>query len=98
LGCNDVAICGKIVEIGSLRYTPAGIQVAELKISHTSRQIEAGLSRLVECEIAAVALGQMAETLSGAKAGTEVKLTGFLSKKSRMNWQLVLHVNNIDFI
>ena len=54
--------------------------------------------RLVECEIAAVVLGQMAVTLSETKAGAEVKLTGFLTKKSRMNWQLVLHVNNIDFI
>lgn len=98
MGCNHVAISGKLVEIGSLRYTPAGVQVTEFKITHTSRQTEAGRLRLVECEIAAVVLGQMAVTLSETKAGAEVKLTGFLAKKSRMNWQLVLHVNNIDFI
>ena len=61
-------------------------------------QIEAGRSRQVECEIAAVALGQMAEIVSGIAAGTAVKLAGFLARKSRMSVQLVLHVNNIDSI
>ncbi len=98
MDCNQTAICGKIVEIGGLRYTPAGVAVTELKISHVSRQTEAGRSRQVECEISAVALGQMAETISGITAGTVVRLTGFLAKKSRMSLQLVLHVNNIDSI
>ncbi|SEL39242.1 primosomal replication protein N [Nitrosovibrio tenuis] len=96
MNCNQTAICGKIVEIASLRYTPAGVAVTEFKISHVSRQIEAGRSRQVECEVSAVALGQMAEIISRVTAGTAVKLVGFLAKKSRMSLQLVLHVNNID--
>lgn len=96
MSCNETAICGKIVEIGGLRYTPAGIAVTEFKISHVSRQLEAGRPRQVECEIAAVALGKMAETVAGIAAGTAVKLAGFLARKSRMSTQLVLHVNNID--
>jgi primosomal replication protein N len=98
LSCNETAICGKIVEIGGLRYTPAGIAVTEFKISHVSRQIEAGKPRQIECEIAAVALGQMAETVSGIRTGSAVKLAGFLARKSRMSMQLVLHVSNIDSI
>lgn len=98
MGCNDVAICGKVVETSALRYTPAGVPVAEFKISHASRQIEAGQSRQVECEIFAVALGQMAEAVSGVETGISLKLTGFLARKSRMNPQLILHVNGIDFI
>ena len=98
MNCNQIAICGKIIEIGSLRYTPAGVAVTEFKITHVSRQIEAGRSRQVECEIAAVALGQMAEIISGIATGTAVKLAGFLARKSRMSMQLVLHVNNIDSI
>ena len=98
MSCNETAICGKIVEIGCLRYTPAGIAVTEFKISHVSRQIEAGKPRQVECEIAAVALGQMAETISGIATGSAVKLAGFLARKSRMSMQLVLHVNSIDSI
>jgi len=98
LACNQVVVCGTIVEIGSLRYTPAGIAVNEFKISHLSRQIEAGRPRQVECEIAAVALGQTAEVISRITAGTAVKLAGFLAKKNRMGSQLVLHVNSIDVI
>jgi primosomal replication protein N len=98
LSCNETAICGKIVEIGGLRYTPAGIAVTEFKISHVSRQIEAGKPRQIECEIAAVALGQMAETVSGIRTGSAVRLVGFLARKSRMSMQLVLHVSNIDSI
>jgi primosomal replication protein N len=96
LNCNQVVICGKILEIGSLRYTPAGVAVAEFKISHVSRQIEAGKPRQVECEISAVALAQVAEIVAGVTPGTEMKLVGFLARKSRMSLQLVLHVNNID--
>ncbi|SCX82844.1 restart primosome assembly protein PriB [Nitrosospira sp. Nl5] len=72
--------------------------MAEFKVSHVSRQIEAGMARQVECEIFAVALAQMAETVIGITAGTKVKLIGFLAKKSRMSSQLVLHVNTIDLI
>lgn len=72
--------------------------MAEFKISHISRQIEAGKPRQVECEISAVALAQMAETIASIALGTKVKSIGFLAKKSRMSLQLVLHVNNVDLI
>lgn len=98
MNCNQTVICGRIIKIGDLRYTPAGVPVAEFRISHISRQIEAGTPRQVECEISAVALAQMAETISGMALGTKVKSTGFLAKKSRMSLQLVLHINNIDLI
>lgn len=69
----------------------------ELRISHASRQMEAGLPRQVECEISAVALGEMANSLSRLKSGDAVKLTGFLAKRSRASSQLILHVNNAEF-
>lgn len=72
--------------------------MAEFRISHVSRQIEAGKPRQVECEISAIALAKVAETIVDITPGTKMKLIGFLAKKSRMSLQLVLHVNNIDFI
>jgi primosomal replication protein N len=98
LNWNQTVICGKIIEIGSLRYTPAGVPVTEFRIIHVSRQIEAGKPRRVECEVAAVALAQMAESIARITPGTRVKLAGFLAKKGRMSLQLVLHVNKIDLI
>ena len=56
------------------------------------------MPRQVECEISAVALAQMAKTVAGLKPGREVKLTGFLAKRSRMSLQLVLNVNNLEFV
>lgn len=72
--------------------------VTEFRIIHVSRQIEAGKPRRVECEVAAVALAHMAESISRTAPGTMVKLGGFLAKKGRMSLQLVLHVDKIDLI
>jgi primosomal replication protein N len=96
LNCNRTEICGTITEIGSLRYSPAGVAVIEFKIRHVSRRVEAGKPRQVECEVSAVALAQLAEIVTSLAPGAAVKLTGFLTKKSRMSFQLVLHVNRID--
>ncbi|MDN5936787.1 MAG: primosomal replication protein N, partial [Nitrosospira sp.] len=93
MNCNQTVICGTIIQVDGLRYTPAGVAVTEFKISHVSRQIEAGKLRQIECEISAIALSRLAETVAGMTTGDKVKLTGFLAKKSRMSLQLVLHVS-----
>jgi primosomal replication protein N len=98
LHCNQTVICGRVIEKGSLRYTPAGVAVAEFKIDHASRQIEAGKPRKVECEIPVVALAQSSEIVAAITPGTMVRVAGFLAKKSRMSLQLVLHASKIDFI
>jgi primosomal replication protein N len=98
LNCNQTVICGEITEISGLRYTPAGVAVAEFKINHASRQIEAGQERRVGCELSAVALAQQAERIGGMMPGIRVRLTGFLARRSRMSPQLVLHVNNLEHI
>ena len=81
-----------------MRYTPAGVAVAEFKINHASRQIEAGQERQVGCELSAVALAQLAERTASMMPGIRVRLTGFLAKRSRMSLQLVLHVSNLENI
>lgn len=95
MDCNQTVICGKIIKLSVLRYTPAGVAVIELEVSHASHQMEAGISRQVVCEIFAVALGQIAIIISDIKIGSMVKLTGFLAKKSRISQLLVLHIDNV---
>jgi len=68
------------------------------RIDHASEQSEAGVRRQVECEMACVALGQMAQLLAGAKPGDVLRLTGFLSAKSLKSRTPVLHVNAIEFL
>ena len=89
---------GSLLELAALRYTPAGIPALNFRIAHASAQTEAGVNRQVECEMACVALGQMAQLLVGAKPGDALRLSGFLSAKSLKSRTLVLHVNAIEFL
>jgi primosomal replication protein N len=81
-----------------LRYTPAGIPVSEGWLQHSSSQTESGGERLVEVEIAVVALGETARWLEASPLGGTVKLTGFLAAKSRNSKTPVLHVNTLEFL
>jgi len=95
---NELTITGSIIELAPLRHTPAGVPVLNFRIAHASEQIEAGLSRKVECELQAVSLGQAAILLRGAKPGDGVKLSGFLAAKTTQSKQPVLHVEHIEFL
>lgn len=95
---NQTVICGKIIRIDPLRYTPVGKAVIEFEVSHTSRQIEAGIERLVIFKIFAVALADMAKVVSRLEVGSSVKLTGFLAKRNKISSQLALHVAHIDIL
>lgn len=87
-----------MIAVEALRYTPAGIPVAGLRIEHQSRQIEAGIPREVQCEMTVAALGKNAEQAARFKVGDVVRVEGFLARRSRNSTQLVLHANLIELI
>lgn len=91
-------LTGKLLELATLRYTPAGIPALNFRIAHSSEQTEADTRRMVECEMPALALGQTALLLAGAKPGDQLRLTGFLAAKSLKSRAPVLHVNEIEFL
>lgn len=93
---NQVVITGKIHELAPPRYTPAGIRIVEFKLHHQSSQIEAGVQRRVVCELLAIAMEGIAIKIADMGCDNYVKLTGFLSMKSRMSKQLVLHVCDVE--
>lgn len=95
---NAVALTGAILAIEPLRHTPAGIPAVNFRLTHESRQIEAGFKHEVECELAAVAMGEAALALSRISAGQAVRVAGFLNRKNRMSTQLVLHVTNAELL
>lgn len=95
---NRVELSGVISSIESLRYTPAGIPIVELSLTHESPQIEAGKSRKVACEVMAVAAGQIAQRMVQAQLGARIKVEGFLAHKGKSKVQLVLHINEFEFI
>ncbi|MGB4468159.1 MAG: primosomal replication protein N [Azovibrio sp.] len=95
---NQFQVSGRLCEKKPLRYTPAGVPVAEARIGHESEQLEAGLSRQVVCEIPLLALGPKAGWLDAAPLGVRVEVTGFLAARSRNSRALVLHVQEIEFL
>ena len=96
LGSNRCVIDGELLELDVLRYTPAGVPRISLKIRHVSTQQEAGISRQVQCDIPAVALGEAAQQVSRFQAGQSVRVEGFLAQRSLRIAQLVLHIDNIN--
>lgn len=93
--CNQTVICGEIIHLSVLRYTPAGIPVIDCVIRHQSCQVEANIDRHVYCELQAVAVGDTAKMISEMDLVGNVKLTGFLNRKNVANQQLILHINCI---
>jgi primosomal replication protein N len=93
---NKLAISGQVTQIEELRYTPAGLPLLSFVISHASEDVEAGMKRKVECDLKAIAIGDLAT--SNIQLGTKLRALGFLAKRSAKSTQLVLHIKNIDII
>jgi primosomal replication protein N len=97
-GANRVELSGKLLELGALRHTPAGIPAIEFRVSHESEAIEAGSKRKVSAEIEAIAFEGQAHLVSGCAPDRALRLEGFLCAKSRRSKKLVLHVTRIEFV
>ena len=95
---NKLALLAEVIQIEDLRYTPAGIPLLSFVVRHVSEQLEAGMQRKVECEVAVKALGAIAETAKHLKIGEQITLTGFLAKRSAKSTQLVMHLQHIERI
>jgi primosomal replication protein N len=95
---NQFVLSGKLIELGALRYTPAGVPVVNFRLSHASEQIEAGAARAVQCELAGMAFEREARLMAAARPGMQVKVAGFMASRSRDSKQLVLHATNIEFV
>jgi primosomal replication protein N len=85
-----------------LRYTPAGIPILRFALAHESEQLEAGIARKIDFELACVAVQREAQLLAVAPLGTRIQCEGFLAPKGqpgegRTARQLILHVSTIEF-
>lgn len=87
-----------MLQMAALRYTPAGIPLLSFVVRHVSEQIEAGMQRRAECEVTAIAMGDLAVKSQGIKEGAAIRASGFLAKRSLKSTQLVLHINQLEII
>jgi primosomal replication protein N len=91
-------LSGEVVQIEPLRYTPAGLPLLSFAVRHISEQLEAGIKRKVECEMAVVAIGDIAKQAQSIQLASQVKLAGFIARRSLKSTQLVLHLNALEII
>jgi primosomal replication protein N len=89
---NTVTLSGEVVAKDILRTTPAGIPIIEFRLKHSSQQMEAGMQREVQCELAVMAIGDVARELENITNGQFIALQGFLSSRNRNSDVPVLHV------
>jgi primosomal replication protein N len=93
---NRLLISGVLTQSDPLRYSPAGVPIAEAVILHRSNQHVAGQSRQVECELTVQASGALAQQLSQQAVGLQLKLEGVLNRRSVNSRQLILILNRIE--
>lgn len=93
---NKLVLSGTVTAIEALRHTPAGLPLLSFVIHHVSENIEAGLKRKVECEINAVIIGDFAK--ANIQLGSQVKVAGFIAKRSVKSSQLVMHIQKLALI
>ena len=93
---NHFQLVAHIAEREILRYTPAGIPIVSAKLQHTSQQVEAGVERLVEFEMAAIAAGEISGRFNQAELGTTFRFAGFLARKNRNSKSLVFHITDFE--
>ncbi|MHB1091572.1 primosomal replication protein N [Thiobacillus sp.] len=93
---NRLVIRGALIQVDPLRYSPAGVPIAEAVIRHRGSQSIAGQPRQIECELTVQASGPLAMQLAHLTTETYVTLEGALSRRSVKSRQLILILNRIE--
>lgn len=93
---NQLQVIASLAERDVLRYTPAGIPIVTARLQHQSEQMEAGIKRLVEFDIAAMAAGEISGRLNKAALGGMFRFTGFLARRNRNSKSVVFHIVDFD--
>ena len=91
---NRLQITAVPVAKSALRYTPAGLAVAEASFRHEGTTLEADTERQLGFEFDAVAVGPVALGLEREPLGQTLTLTGFIAPRSKRSRRLVVHVTD----
>jgi primosomal replication protein N len=79
-----------------LRHTPAGVPAIDCTLEHRSTQAEAGGERKVECEMHAVAFGEVARRMSRVGPGSAIRCEGFLARRYRTGPAVAFHITRFE--
>jgi primosomal replication protein N len=95
---NRFTLDATLARRDALRHTPAGIPAVECALDHRSLQHEAGGERRVECEMHAVAFGDVAVALVRCAVGSALRCDGFIARRYRTGTSVTLHVTRFESI
>ena len=81
-----------------MRYSPAGVPIVSGKLRHNSQQIEAEAERMIEFEITAIAIGEIAGRFGTTELGEVNHFTGFVARRNRNSKSLVFHITDFSSV
>ena len=76
---NRLDLQAQLLELGLIRYTPAGQTALDFSLKHESQVIEAGRPRKVSLEIKGVAIGEICKRVQALGVGGSALFSGFLA-------------------
>lgn len=94
---NLVQLQARVVEISSLRYSPAGLPLIDFLIEHESTLEEAGNFRQIHLRLKSLAMGAEAEKMSRLELQSQWKFTGFLAS-SKNSKAVVFHIQRFQSV
>jgi primosomal replication protein N len=92
---NQLLLKACVVELGTLRFTPAGLPALDLRLEHESTVDEAGKPRQVKAALKAAAFGAIAERLAKQSLGSLWLFRGFLATSGTAKHP-VLHIQDFQ--
>lgn len=92
---NLFQLSAVVVQVQSLRYTPAGVPAVNLVLEHMSIVTEMDIPRTVKLQLRAVAFGVLAETLSRQGLESVCSFYGFLAN-ARNGKGVVFHIQDFS--
>jgi primosomal replication protein N len=92
---NQLLLTACVAELGTLRFTPAGLPAIDLRLEHESTVSEAAQPRQVKAALKAVAFGAVAERLAGQALGSLWRFQGFLATPGTAKHP-VLHIQDFQ--
>jgi primosomal replication protein N len=76
---NFLVLSACIAEADAMRYTPSGLPALNVRLEHTSQQMQVGSNRNVTVVLKAVAFGAVAESLARQAIGSVWRFQGFMA-------------------
>jgi primosomal replication protein N len=88
---NRLVLGGEIVNLEPPRFSPAGIPIARATLKHQSWQS----GQLMQCELIVAAQGENARKLAGLKPGSQVKVTGSITRAGSTSRNLLMWIEQL---